>query len=112
MSPPCTPGEYKGSGIYLNKKRRRAYKSGDKIDPYVVFCFYDWTCHLCNEKIDPERVLPDLQAATLDHIKPLARGGRHSWDNVAPAHAACNFAKADLARLDKCGTMVSDPQEG
>jgi len=34
-------------------------------------------------------------AATIEHIRPLSHGGTHTWDNVAPAHARCNFEKGD-----------------
>ena len=31
--------------------------------------------------------------ATIDHVRPLARGGEHSWANVQLAHLACNLRK-------------------
>jgi len=30
---------------------------------------------------------------SIDHIKPLARGGLHSWDNIQLAHRRCNSQK-------------------
>jgi 5-methylcytosine-specific restriction endonuclease McrA len=63
---------------------------GDKIDPWVVYTFYEWTCCLCNESIDPELMMPDPLSATIEHIIPLSKNGRHVWDNVAPAHKGCN----------------------
>lgn len=32
---------------------------------------------------------------TIDHIKPLSKGGSHTWDNVQVAHAICNSRKKD-----------------
>lgn len=33
---------------------------------------------------------------TIDHIKAIANGGGHTWDNVQLAHALCNSYKRDL----------------
>lgn len=32
---------------------------------------------------------------SLDHIRPLAKGGSHTWDNVQLAHFLCNALKSD-----------------
>lgn len=31
--------------------------------------------------------------AQIDHIRPLARGGAHTWQNVQLAHGRCNARK-------------------
>jgi len=36
----------------------------------------------------------------MDHVVPLAKGGPHSADNVAPACAPCNTAKRDINPAD------------
>ena len=33
---------------------------------------------------------------SIDHIKPIAKGGKHSWDNVKLAHRLCNSYKRDI----------------
>lgn len=33
---------------------------------------------------------------SIDHVVPLSRGGKHSWDNVRLAHRRCNTAKRDI----------------
>lgn len=81
---------------YYSPKRRAVYARGDEINALVLFTLYDWTCFLCGTKIDPRRRCPDWQAATIDHLTPISQGGTHTWDNVVPAHARCNFDKADL----------------
>lgn len=70
-------------------------RRGDKIDNLVVFEAFNWNCHICGEKIDKDLRFPNKMAATIDHIIPLSRGGEHTWDNVAPAHAMCNFVKSN-----------------
>ena len=32
---------------------------------------------------------------SIDHIKPISRGGGHTWDNVQIAHRYCNLIKGD-----------------
>lgn len=32
---------------------------------------------------------------SIDHIKPLSRGGAHAWDNVQLAHMQCNRVKSN-----------------
>lgn len=67
--------------------------AGDRIDPLELFNLCNWTCHICNEPIEPHRRCPDKLAATIDHVKPLSLGGLHVWENVKAAHAICNFNK-------------------
>ena len=88
--------ELKGCGKRYSKKRRLIMAKGDKIDPYVVYTHFNWICYICGTHIDPDRVGSDPGSATLDHIVPLSRGGKHTWDNVAPAHLCCNELKSDI----------------
>jgi len=81
---------------YYSPKRRAIYSKGDEIDALVLFRLFDWKCILCGEKIDPRRRCPDWKAATIEHLKPISRGGTHTWDNVAPAHLKCNMDKGNL----------------
>ena len=84
---------YKGK--YYSPKRRAVYAKGDDIDHLTLFNLHGWTCVICKNPIDPARRLPDVLAATVEHLVPLCQGGTHTWDNVGPAHAECNFSKAD-----------------
>ncbi|MEM7166018.1 MAG: HNH endonuclease signature motif containing protein [Planctomycetota bacterium] len=47
-------------------------------------------CAWCGEWIDMRH-----DKWHLDHIVPLARGGRHEVANLQPLHAACNLQKGD-----------------
>lgn len=82
---------------YYSAKRRKTYAAGDTIDALTLFDLFGWTCIICMESIDRRRRCPDWRAATIEHIVPLAKGGTHTWDNVAPAHYKCNMQKADLS---------------
>lgn len=74
-------------------KRKKAIRNGEYINDHDVFEFYEWTCIVCEKEIDPDLVWPDKMSATLEHIIPLAKGGTHTWDNVAPSHLLCNSNK-------------------
>ncbi|MDX2494049.1 MAG: HNH endonuclease [Desulfuromusa sp.] len=50
-------------------------------------------CHYCAKSVAPK----DL---TLDHIVPLARGGRSTKGNCVPACKDCNNQKKDLLPLE------------
>lgn len=45
-----------------------------------------WLCGICGEHVNQED-------ATLDHIRPLSKGGEHSYANVQLAHLICNCKK-------------------
>lgn len=58
------------------------------------------TCYLCGRKVDWDdfvivngRKKPKGDYPSIDHVKPLALGGKHCWDNVRLAHMRCNCAK-------------------
>jgi len=50
-------------------------------------------CHYCGRKTPPK----DL---TMDHIVPIARGGKSTRGNVAPACKACNNAKKQQLAME------------
>ena len=50
-------------------------------------------CHYCG------RATP-AKALTMDHIVPLARGGRTTKGNVVPACKQCNTAKKQLLPME------------
>lgn len=59
-------------------------------------------CHICGRKCNTEDYVMngDVFIAgdwypSIDHIIPLAKGGEHSWSNVALAHRRCNSLKSD-----------------
>ncbi len=58
---------------------------------------YGTDCSICGGAIDMDLVKPNLMSFSIDHVVSLARGGAHTYDNVAPAHLLCNMQKGDRA---------------
>jgi 5-methylcytosine-specific restriction endonuclease McrA len=48
---------------------------------------YNNICPRCGCKFDDEN------PATMDHVKPLSKGGEHVYDNIQPLCHSCNSAK-------------------
>lgn len=56
-------------------------------------------CKICGQPCDTKSLEWGSLGAkypTIDHIKPLSKGGTHTWNNVQLAHAICNSYKRDL----------------
>lgn len=81
------------------KSARRAKARGvyaEAIDPIAIFESEGWRCWLCGVKtLKSKRGTTHPLAPELDHMIPLAKGGAHSFANVACACRACNAKKAD-----------------
>lgn len=92
---------------YYSPKRRAVYAQGDCIDHLTLFELHGWICYLCKTPINRRLRLPHYMAATVEHLIPLAKGGTHTWDNVVPAHAKCNFGKSDSLPDDFSGRLTA-----
>lgn len=57
-----------------------------------------WLCHICELPINPVR-----QRWHLDHVIPLASGGKDEDDNLHPVHEKCHLAKTveDVGKIAK-----------
>lgn len=55
----------------------------------------DKTCIPCGEPIDPTLKAPHNMSRTIEHLTPIARGGRHDLDNIDFAHYGRNAQKQD-----------------
>jgi len=52
-------------------------------------------CKICGAPVERERAVPHYLAPTVDHVIPLAKGGKHSKANTQLAHFICNARKSD-----------------
>lgn len=72
-----------------NEANRRAKKKDffvEEVDRLKVWERDRGVCHICKRTCDPENW-------HLDHVTPIARGGQHSYANVAVSHPFCNMSK-------------------
>lgn len=51
------------------------------------------TCHYCGKSVPPKEL-------TLDHVVPVARGGRSTKGNCVPACKDCNNQKKNLLPME------------
>lgn len=86
---------------YRNKVRNAEYKRKalkqkafvEVVEIEVVFARDNGICWLCGEDVNPLLKWPNHGYATLDHVIPLSKGGKHSYDNIKLAHMSCNCKK-------------------
>lgn len=55
-------------------------------------------CYLCGKPCSWQDVQDGNAGDTypsIDHVKPLAKGGLHTWENIKLAHRRCNWRKRD-----------------
>jgi len=96
----CSDKCMKKYGRRVSGARRSARIRGagyvETIDPMAVFRRDRWRCHLCGKRT-PKRLrgTTEDRAPELDHVIPIARGGPHTYDNVACSCRRCNQAKGD-----------------
>lgn len=58
----------------------------EDVDPFVVFERDNGICGICCKPATRDKF-------DVDHVIPLARGGKHSYANVQTAHPICNRRK-------------------
>jgi hypothetical protein len=82
-------------GQNQNHKRRMRQKDAfmERVYRARIYRRDNWRCQICGRKVNPKLKSPHPMRATLDHIKPLAKGGKHEPKNVRLAHMICNSLK-------------------
>lgn len=79
-----------------HRHKRRALMREAYVEDVVaseIFKRDEWVCGICGEDIDSGLEWPDPMSVTLDHIVPLAAGGKHERANCQAAHYSCNSRK-------------------
>jgi len=80
------------------KQRRRARMRQIPYERYTLAGVAErdgFACGICQRPVEIGLEVPDPGAPTVDHVWPLARGGRDVLANVQLAHFLCNSWKAD-----------------
>lgn len=89
---------------YYARKRINKYNLVDRdISLKRLYKRDKGICYLCGEPCDyNDKIITDEghyivgeTYPSIDHVKPLSKGGKHSWENVKLAHHKCNAIKSD-----------------
>lgn len=90
----------------IKEVRRRRKLEGAKVDRGItlqgLYNRDNGVCYICGGNCDWEdktetetTIVCGDRYPSIDHVIPLARGGKHKWDNVRLAHRRCNSLKSD-----------------
>jgi 5-methylcytosine-specific restriction endonuclease McrA len=63
-----------------------------RLSKYNIFLRDQFTCQYCNV------LQPSRAKCTIDHVMPISKGGKNSWENMCTACGPCNVAKGDRLR--------------
>jgi 5-methylcytosine-specific restriction endonuclease McrA len=85
------------------KRRRKRIRQGERIKAREIYERDEWTCKLCGLPVERKAKGKHPWKATLDHVIPLAKGGRHCKNNVQCAHWKCNNEKGDSLSMPMDG---------
>lgn len=79
----------------IANRRRAAARllAAETIEPREIFIRDGWRCWLCRQPVDPQAPPRSPWSASLDHVIPLSRGGKHVRTNLKCAHLRCNLSK-------------------
>ena len=79
----------------IRRHMKRAKNGGEKISLQDVYERDAGRCQICHRKVK----MPDgrwhKRMATIDHIRPVSKGGKHTWKNVRLCCSQCNSKKRD-----------------
>lgn len=97
------PEKVKARKTFDRARRRSRSSVGDRdITLEKLFDRASGVCSLCGKKCDHMDYelsngvfIAGDNYPSIDHIKPLSKGGSHTWDNVQLAHRKCNSIKRD-----------------
>lgn len=85
--------DYQNARGHERRARLRKGSIGRRFTRTEVFKRDGWVCQICGQDIHPATNYPDPLSASLDHVKPLSRGGAHSFSNCQASHLVCNLRK-------------------
>lgn len=95
----CNYCQSKVKNDYTTMKRIKNRMNGSNADiefisRIKVFTNANWECKICGCKTQKDNLYAD-DAAELDHITPISKGGSHTYNNVQLLCRKCNWTKAE-----------------
>jgi 5-methylcytosine-specific restriction endonuclease McrA len=67
-------------------------KSSIRLSKRNIFLRDEYCCQYCGSQVTD-------QSATLDHVLPVSKGGKTTWENSATACKPCNYRKAASTKM-------------
>lgn len=92
-SAPCRRRYNAHRQAFYNSQRRSRNSPTPFFPRLEIFERDGWMCGICGDPVDPELAHPEPLSASLDHVVPLAQGGRHVRSNCQCTHLVCNLRK-------------------
>jgi 5-methylcytosine-specific restriction endonuclease McrA len=89
----CSTSCGRADGKDRRRAKQKAATGQQRVYRRRIFERDGWRCQLCRKKVKRTAKVPHPLAPTLDHVVPLALGGRHEPANVQLAHFICNAEK-------------------
>lgn len=81
-----------------SSKRRVTKIKGRVVDifsPIDIFNRDSYICCICSLPIDKRLHYPNPLSVSLEHKKPISKGGPHSLENCGSAHLLCNLRRGN-----------------
>lgn len=88
--------------VHVPKRFRR------QVTNTFLFARDDYTCQYCGRH---KSELKGRQFLTRDHILPVSRGGRNTWDNVVTSCSPCNNRKGGRLPEEAGLSLTREPRE-
>lgn len=80
----------------VDKVKRRKFNTKKRSNRKVILLLdYNHRCAICNITVDFSKPDAHPNKATIDHIRPLAKGGSDTKENLQLLCFPCNNKKAD-----------------
>jgi 5-methylcytosine-specific restriction endonuclease McrA len=80
-----------------------------KVTNTMLFARDRYTCQYCGRTDRQLEKSGKREHLTRDHIQPLSRGGKNTWENCTTACSSCNWKKADCTPAEAGLRLRSQP---
>ena len=94
----CSTKEQRINSNHIRRQRVRRQRNGI-VRKKEIYKRDNYICQLCGGKVDMDECSPHPFSATIDHVKPLSKGGLHEPVNCQLAHFICNSFKGNKENL-------------
>jgi 5-methylcytosine-specific restriction endonuclease McrA len=74
---------------------KEAKQNGYRGKDFDIFIRDGWKCWICGILCSKTRSNRDNKAATMDHIIPISKGGKHVSSNIKTACRWCNALRGN-----------------